>query len=168
MFNTNNAKLTHEATRRRTCRCRFINRRSFRACQPVCVRDPRGAEPDSRKLYGYWRAWDGSNTMPSLLPARSEAAASRLTVLAFRNLRNPSSTTTDIRARIFSPDRSVSPPVIGIPITVSPQDRLLLIYRASLATWQKSRIIRFSSAAAVLETFGLQRMADATNGSFRL
>ena len=37
------------------------------------------------------------------------------------------------------------------------QDRLLLIWIASMATWQKSRAIRFRSAATILETFGLPK-----------
>ena len=36
------------------------------------------------------------------------------------------------------------------------QDRLLLIWIASMATWQKTRAIRFRSAA-ILETFGLPK-----------
>src|ERR1019366_1774122 len=37
------------------------------------------------------------------------------------------------------------------------QDRLLLIWIASMATWQKTRAIRFRSAATILETFGLPK-----------
>ena len=37
------------------------------------------------------------------------------------------------------------------------QDRLLLIWIASVATWQKTRVIRFRSAATILETFGLPK-----------
>lgn len=37
------------------------------------------------------------------------------------------------------------------------QDRLLLIWIASMATWQKTRVIRFRSAATILDTFGLPK-----------
>ena len=50
--------------------------------------------------------------------------------------------------------RVLGHPDYGLPFG---QDRLLLIWIASLATWQKSRIIRFKSAASILETFGLAK-----------
>jgi Plasmid encoded RepA protein len=37
------------------------------------------------------------------------------------------------------------------------QDRLLLIWIATMATWQKARVIRFRSAAIILDTFGLPK-----------
>jgi len=48
--------------------------------------------------------------------------------------------------------RVIGHPDYGLPFG---QDRLLLIWIASMATWQKSRAIHFRSAATILETFGL-------------
>src|SRR5262249_30503966 len=45
-------------------------------------------------------------------------------------------------------------PRFGLPFG---QDRLLLIWIASLATWHKTRVVRFASAATILETFGLPK-----------
>lgn len=50
--------------------------------------------------------------------------------------------------------RVIGHPDYGLPFG---QDRLLLIWIASMATWQKSREIRFRSAAAILDTFGLPK-----------
>ncbi len=50
--------------------------------------------------------------------------------------------------------RVIGHPDYGLPFG---QDRLLLIWIASLATWQKNRIIRFNSAATILETFELPK-----------
>jgi Plasmid encoded RepA protein len=50
--------------------------------------------------------------------------------------------------------RVIGHPDYGLPFG---QDRLLLIWIASMATWQKSRTIRFRSAATILETFGLPK-----------
>jgi len=50
--------------------------------------------------------------------------------------------------------RVIGHPDYGLPFG---QDRLLLIWIASLATWQKSRIIRFKSAATILKSFGLAK-----------
>ena len=50
--------------------------------------------------------------------------------------------------------RVIGHPDYGLPFG---QDRLLLIWITSLATWQKNRIIRFNSAATILETFELPK-----------
>jgi hypothetical protein len=50
--------------------------------------------------------------------------------------------------------RVIGHPDYGLPFG---QDRLLLIWIASMATWQKTRVIRFRSAATILETFGLPK-----------
>lgn len=50
--------------------------------------------------------------------------------------------------------RVIGHPDYGLPFG---QDRLLLIWIATMATWQKTREIRFRSAAAILETFGLPK-----------
>jgi len=50
--------------------------------------------------------------------------------------------------------RVIGYPDYGLPFG---QDRLLLIWIASMATWQKNRAIRFRSAATILETFGLPK-----------
>lgn len=50
--------------------------------------------------------------------------------------------------------RVIGHPDYGLPFG---QDRLLLIWIATMATWQKAREIRFRSAAAILETFGLPK-----------
>jgi len=50
--------------------------------------------------------------------------------------------------------RVIGHPDYGLPFG---QDRLLLIWIASMATWQKQREIRFRSAAAILETFRLPK-----------
>jgi hypothetical protein len=50
--------------------------------------------------------------------------------------------------------RVIGHPDYGLPFG---QDRLLLIWIASMATWQKNREIRFRSAATILETFGLPK-----------
>jgi len=50
--------------------------------------------------------------------------------------------------------RVIGHPDYGLPFG---QDRLLLIWIASVATWQKTRVIRFRSAATILETFGLPK-----------
>lgn len=50
--------------------------------------------------------------------------------------------------------RVVGHPDYGLPFG---QDRLLLIWVASMATWQKNRVIRFRSAATILETFDLPK-----------
>lgn len=50
--------------------------------------------------------------------------------------------------------RVIGHPDYGLPFG---QDRLLLIWIASMATWQKNRVIRFRSAATILETFGLPK-----------
>ena len=56
--------------------------------------------------------------------------------------------------------RVIGHPDYGLPFG---QDRLLLIWIATMATWQKSWIIRFRSAAAILETFGLPKGAATTS-----
>lgn len=50
--------------------------------------------------------------------------------------------------------RVIGHPDYGLPFG---QDRLLLIWIASMATWQKNRVIRFRSAATILETFNLPK-----------
>jgi hypothetical protein len=50
--------------------------------------------------------------------------------------------------------RVIGHPNYGLPFG---QDRLFLIWIASVATWQKNRAIRFLSAATILETFGLPK-----------
>ena len=50
--------------------------------------------------------------------------------------------------------RVIGHPDYGLPFG---QDRLLLIWISSMATWQKNRVIRFRSAAMILETFGLPK-----------
>jgi hypothetical protein len=50
--------------------------------------------------------------------------------------------------------RVIGHPEYGLPFG---QDRLLLIWIATMATWQKDRVIRFRSAASILETFGLPK-----------
>jgi hypothetical protein len=50
--------------------------------------------------------------------------------------------------------RVIGHPDYGLPFG---QDRLLLIWIATMATWQKDREIRFRSAAPILETFGLPK-----------
>jgi len=50
--------------------------------------------------------------------------------------------------------RVIGHPDYGLPFG---QDRLLLIWIASMATWQKTRAIRFRSAATILETFALPK-----------
>jgi hypothetical protein len=50
--------------------------------------------------------------------------------------------------------RVLGHPDYGLPFG---QDRLLLIWIASMATWQKRREIRFRSAAEILDTFGLPK-----------
>ena len=50
--------------------------------------------------------------------------------------------------------RVIGHPDYGLPFG---QDRLLLIWIASMATCQKTRAIRFRSAATILETFGLPK-----------
>lgn len=50
--------------------------------------------------------------------------------------------------------RVIGHPDYGLPFG---QDRLLLIWIATMATWQKTREIRFRSAATILETFGLPK-----------
>jgi len=50
--------------------------------------------------------------------------------------------------------RVIGHPDYGLPFG---QDRLLIIWIASMATWQKSRAIHFQSAATILETFGLPK-----------
>lgn len=50
--------------------------------------------------------------------------------------------------------RVIGHPDYGLPFG---QDRLLLIWIATMAVWQKSREVRFRSAAAILETFGLPK-----------
>jgi hypothetical protein len=50
--------------------------------------------------------------------------------------------------------RVIGHPDYGLPFG---QDRLLLIWIASMATWHKARVIRFRSAATILETFGLPK-----------
>jgi len=50
--------------------------------------------------------------------------------------------------------RVIGHPDYGLPFG---QDRLLLIWIASMATWHKSRTIHFRSAATILETFGLPK-----------
>ena len=50
--------------------------------------------------------------------------------------------------------RVIAHPDYGLPFG---QDRLLLIWVASMATWQKHREIRFRSAATILETFRLPK-----------
>jgi alpha-beta hydrolase superfamily lysophospholipase len=56
--------------------------------------------------------------------------------------------------------RVIGHPDQGLPFG---QDRLLLIWIATMATWHKSRVIRFRSAAAILETFGPLRTAVTTS-----
>src|SRR5207237_371050 len=50
--------------------------------------------------------------------------------------------------------RVIGHPDYGLPCG---QDRLLLIWIATMATWQKNRVIRFRSAGAILETFALPK-----------
>jgi hypothetical protein len=50
--------------------------------------------------------------------------------------------------------RVIGHPDYGLPFG---QDRLLLIWIATMAIWQKTREVRFRSAAAILETFGLPK-----------
>ena len=50
--------------------------------------------------------------------------------------------------------RVIGHPDYGLPFG---QDRLLLIWIASMATWQKTRATHFRSAATILETFGLPK-----------
>jgi hypothetical protein len=50
--------------------------------------------------------------------------------------------------------RVIGHPDHGLPFG---QDRLLLLWIATMAVWQKSRQIHFRSAAAILETFGLPK-----------
>ena len=50
--------------------------------------------------------------------------------------------------------RVIGHPRFGLPFG---QDRLLLIWIASLTTWQKTRMVRFASAATILESFGLPK-----------
>lgn len=50
--------------------------------------------------------------------------------------------------------RVVGHPDYGLPFGLV---RLLLIWIANMATWQKSRVIRFRSATAILEAFGLPK-----------
>ena len=50
--------------------------------------------------------------------------------------------------------RVIGHPDYGLPFG---QDRLLLIWIATIAIWQKTREIRFRSAAAILEAFGLPK-----------
>lgn len=50
--------------------------------------------------------------------------------------------------------RVIGHPDYGLPFG---QDRLLLIWIASMATWQKSRATHFRSAATILETSGLPK-----------
>lgn len=50
--------------------------------------------------------------------------------------------------------RVIGHPDYGLPFG---QDRLLLIWIATMAVWQKAREIRFSSAATILEAFGLPK-----------
>jgi plasmid replication initiation protein len=50
--------------------------------------------------------------------------------------------------------RVIGHPDYGLPFG---QDRLLLIWIATMAVWQKTREIRFRSAAAILEVFGLPK-----------
>jgi hypothetical protein len=50
--------------------------------------------------------------------------------------------------------RVIGHPDYGLPFG---QDRLLLIWIATMAVWQKTREIRFRSAAAILEAFGLPK-----------
>lgn len=50
--------------------------------------------------------------------------------------------------------RVIGHPNYGLPFG---QDRLLLIWIATMATWQKTREIRFRSAAVILDTFGLPK-----------
>jgi hypothetical protein len=50
--------------------------------------------------------------------------------------------------------RVIGHPDYGLPFG---QDRLLLIWVATMAIWQRTREIRFRSAAAILEAFGLPK-----------
>lgn len=50
--------------------------------------------------------------------------------------------------------RVIGHPDYGLPFG---QDRLLLIWIASMATWHKDRVIRFRSAATILDTFKLPK-----------
>lgn len=50
--------------------------------------------------------------------------------------------------------RVLGHPDYGLPFG---QDRLLLIWIASMATWNKNRVIRFRSAASILDTFQLPK-----------
>lgn len=50
--------------------------------------------------------------------------------------------------------RVIGDPAYGLPFG---QDRLLLIWIATMAVWQKTREIHFRSAAAILEAFGLAK-----------
>lgn len=50
--------------------------------------------------------------------------------------------------------RVIGHPDYGLPFG---QDRLLLIWIATMAVWQRTREIRFRSAAAILEAFGLPK-----------
>lgn len=84
-----------------------------------------------------------------------KAYSARPFVLCGIPVRRPSRSTLDYarqngRFRL----RVIGHPDYGLPFG---QDRLLLIWIASLATWQKSRVIRFRSAATILETFNLPK-----------
>ena len=86
---------------------------------------------------------------------RRRAYSARPFVLCGIPVRRPSKSTLEYSRRNGRFGlRVVGHPDYGLPFG---QDRLLLIWIASLVTWQKSRTIRFKSAAAILETFGLPK-----------
>jgi hypothetical protein len=101
------------------------------------------------------------NQLGAIMAARDEgpkhqmAYSARPFVLCGIPVRRPSKSTLEYsRQNGHFRLRVIGHPDYGLPFG---QDRLLLIWIASLATWQKSRVIRFKSAAAILETFGLPK-----------
>jgi len=86
---------------------------------------------------------------------RQRAYAARPFVLCGIPVRRPSKSTLEYsRQNGRFQLRVIGDPEYGLPFG---QDRLLLIWIASLATWQKSHIVRFKSAASILESFGLAK-----------
>ncbi len=99
--------------------------------------------------------------LDTIIAARTErkggpkAYSARPFVLCGIPVRRPSKSTLEYSRRNGRFQlRVIGHPEYGLPFG---QDRLLLIWIASLATWQKSRIIRFKSAAEILEIFGLAK-----------
>ena len=84
-----------------------------------------------------------------------KAYSARPFVLCGIPVRRPPTTTLEyFRQNGHFRLRVIGHPRFGLPFG---QDRLLLIWIASLTTWQKTRVVRFASAAAILETFGLPK-----------